>query len=118
MSVLWMLPIMGLALIGLGIWQSIAPLDILWQQKERYLLARGFSPLRSELWEQNVRRAGAALGVVGVIILALGIGMAASVPPKMSGVSVNGHGLTQKQWDDCHHNEAACLAAYTNGQMR
>lgn len=114
MAGFWMLPLIGLLLIAMGIWQCSASLDILWQRQERYLLARGLSPQRNDIWERNTRRSGAALIVIGLIVLIVGFMLASSIPQKMSGVSIDGHELTQDEWDGCHHDMPTCLSAYMN----
>ena len=110
----WILFLMAFAMFGLGYWQLMAPIDALWQRHERYLLARGLSPQRSEVWERSARNGGwFSLGVGFLILLMAGVALSATSPAtKMSGVSINGRELTQQQWDSCGHDTATCLSQY------
>lgn len=110
----WYLGMMGFLFLALGAYQVFVPLDVLWAQRERAMLARGQTPQRNAVWESSARNTGVVLLVGGLLMMFLALGMRASVPEPMSGVSINGHELTQKEWDDCGHNEIACLQTYMN----
>lgn len=99
----------ALFFIGLGIYQLATPLDNLWARHERHLLARGLAPQRNDMWEAKMRSGGWIMIVVGIALLLFTGALSASMPKKMSGVSINGHELTQAEWDSCDQNMMTCL---------
>lgn len=101
--------IVSFGLIAMGLWQLLTPLDTLWERHERFLLARGSAPRRNEVWEQNARRGGWLFIGMGVLMAVFVILVAASTPPKMSGVSIDGRELTQAEWDACGRDMPTCL---------
>lgn len=99
----------SLFFIGVGIWQLIVPLDDLWRNHEKNLLARGLAPQRSVQWEKSARTTGWVLVTLGSAMLLMALGIRISTPPKMSGVSIDGRQLTQAEWDACNHKIETCL---------
>jgi uncharacterized membrane protein HdeD (DUF308 family) len=116
MPIFWAMAFAGVVMIIAGVWQLVTPLDDLWARQERALLARGLAPQRTDAWERSTRMGGGVMVGVGIVVLLFILMLQASVPPKMSGVSIDGHELTQQEWDDCHHNDIACVTMYANGQ--
>lgn len=103
-----------LIVIGIGFWQLLTPLDVLWAQQERRLLARGLAPQRTDAWESSTRMGGIVIIFIGVIMLIMIGSIESSRPVPMSGISINEHQLTQQEWDDCHQDMPTCLSIYTN----
>lgn len=111
---LWTLGLWGVAMLAAGAWQLFAPIDVLWARRDRALMARGQSPQRSAAWESSARNTGGVLLVGGLIFLLATLAVRPSAPQPMSGVSINGHELTQKEWDDCGHDMIGCTSTYMN----
>lgn len=112
MGQLWWLFWMGVIIAGMGVWQLVTPLDVLWARQERYWQRRGLTPERTEVWEQGARRGGYAIIVLGVVLSVWIMVIIASAPVPMSGVSINGRALTQAEWDGCNHDTSVCLTRY------
>lgn len=109
MSGLFPLILLSLLAIGIGIWQLTAPLEVLWLRQERFLLSRGLSPQRNPAWEESVRGRGWVCITIGVILLILYGVIMSSYSPPMSGVIIDGHALTQAEWDACGHDTPRCM---------
>ncbi len=105
--------LISLALFALGYWYLTVPLDVLWQQHERRLLANGLALQRNAIWEQRARSGSwLCIGVSMVILLFACFIFAATNQPKMSGVRIDGRELTQQQWDSCGYDTATCVNLY------
>jgi len=110
--------LISLLIVGIGIWLLTAPLDILWLRQEQFLLSRGLSPKRNPAWEESVRGRGWVCITIGLIFLILCGVLMSSYSPPMSGVIIDGHALTQSEWDACGHDMPQCLTQETIRQQR
>ena len=101
--------------MGYGVWQIIAPIDMLWASYERRLLARGEAPLRNPRWERSARFTGwlcAAAGAAALTLCAMAAGIISPSSGQSSGVIIQGRELTQDEWDGCGHDLSACVSRY------
>lgn len=103
---------LGALCVGSGVWQFSLSLEELWKRHERGLLARGVAPQRSKQWEHSARVSAWACIVLGAFFWAICLSYARhpTTPPKMSGVFIEGHELSQEQWNSCHQNIAECVS--------
>lgn len=103
------LSLIALILIGTGIYLLTASLDTLWQRQERQLKRSGLAPLRTPEWERSTRVSGWFVLAMGLLPLVVAIMLgSSSTHQQMAGVGINGHELTQAEWDACGHNFQTC----------
>ena len=112
MTVVWILFGLGSGLVLLGLNHLWTPLDELWKRQEQRLLARGLAPQRNAAWDKGAY-AGAWVALsAGAFLLVVNFGLwraVASVPPRMSGVTINGRQLTEPEYNAFGQDLQACV---------
>jgi hypothetical protein len=118
--------LLSLYLIGAGIWQLTASLDVLWQRHERRLQARGLPAQRNDVWEETTQRQGWIYVAVGVMMLLIFAAMSAPSAPTQRAAStqkepvvvVNDGRITPEESEACGHDLPACMDQEKRGVRR